>query len=106
MTREEVIAALTDVDGARRAADALDEHARALEHVVGWEEAAEIFRRVGAREITAGHFLTSVGEAVGSADLENKVLMLPTLYRLLAKYPRLIEDHRKTPVLTTFPPSE
>lgn len=61
---------------------------------------------MGAREITVGHFLTRVGDCIGSADLENKVLMLPLLYRLLAKYPRLVEDHRAKPALTTFPPNE
>lgn len=106
MRKEEIIQAFTFGRTARSAAAALEGQARELEAQVGPEEAIEIFRRVAAREITVGGFLTSVGEAVGHADLENQFVLLPTLYRLLAKYPTLLEQHRAKPPITTLPPSE
>lgn len=106
MTREEVIGALSDVGSAAHAADALRVQATALALELRWDEGVEIFRRLAAREITAGGFLTSFAEAVAKADLENQVLLAPTCFLLLAKYPHLLEQHRAKPAITTFPPSE
>lgn len=106
MTSEDVIAALTDVAAAARAADALRVQATALALELNWDEGVEIFRRVSAREITAGGFLTAFAEAVAKADLENQVLLAPTCFLLLAKFPHLLEQHRAKPTVTSFPPSE
>jgi hypothetical protein len=97
---------LIDFDAAREASRALEAPALALCSVVGDEEALEIFRRVGAGEIKTGDFLRSFGEAVAAADLPNKALLLPTCYKLLAKYPYLLERHREKPSITSFPPDE
>ncbi len=71
-----------------------------------WTEVREVFRRVAAREITAGGFITSFAEASSRADLDNFVLMLPAAYKLLCKYPHLLEQHRAKPAVTEFPPDE
>ena len=106
MTSEEIIRSLSDARAARAAALALDEPARELAEKVGADEAVEIFRRVAAREIKVGGFLTHVGEAVARADLENQFVLLPVLYRLLVKYETLLEQHRAKAPITTFPPPE
>lgn len=106
MTREDVIRALTDVGAAARAADELRVRAIALALELNWDQGVEIFRRVAAREITAGSFVTAFAAAVAQADLENQVLIAPTCFLLLAKYPHLLEQHRAKPPIITFPPSE
>jgi hypothetical protein len=91
---------------AQLASDELATPALALAESLDWQEAREIFRRVANRELTAGGFLTAFAESAARADLENFVLLLPTCYKLLAKYPTLLEQHRAKPALTTFPPEE
>lgn len=103
---DDVINALTDYDAAQRASNELASPALELAEELAWEEALEVFRRVAANEITAGSFLTRFAAAVAAADLENRVVMLPTVYKLLVKYPALLEQHRARPAITEFPPSE
>ncbi len=99
----DVLIALTDYDAASAKSRMLETPALRLVEELDWREAVEVFRRVAAREITAGGFLTRFGEAVATADLENQVLLLPTIYKLLAKYPALVEQHRAKAPLTGFP---
>ena len=106
MTRQDIVQALAYGHAARAAAAALDEPARALEAELGPAEVVEVFRRVAAREIVVGGYLTSVGEAVTHADLENQLVMVPFLCRLLVKYETLLQQHRAKPSITTFPPDE
>jgi hypothetical protein len=95
---------LFDYESASAESRSLESPALELAGAVHWSEAVEVFRRVAAREITAGSFLTNFGEAVAAADLPNQVLMLPTIFKLLAKYPQLLDQHREKPSITAFPP--
>jgi hypothetical protein len=101
-----LIGEMTDFNAASARSAILEPFAMSLAEVYEWQEVREIFRRVAAREIKVGSFLQSFADAAAHADLENFVLLLPTAYKLLAKYPTLIEQHKAKPPITEFPPNE
>ena len=94
---KDVMRALTDFDAASAADKALEPRMLALAKELEPDEVREVFRRVAAGEITAGEFVQRFAAAVAAADLENFVVLLLASYKLLVKYPRLLEQHRARP---------
>ncbi len=95
-----VLNALTDEDAADQASYRLEKPALFIASYMSRAEVFELFRRLAARELTAGDFVTRFAETISVADLENKVLLLPTAFKLLAKYPHLREQHQAKPAST------
>lgn len=101
---EVMLRELQDFDRACRLSRELESPACVLASEFGREEAREIFRRVAANEIQTGDFLRRFAEALTAADIENFAVLLPTAFKLLAKYPYLVEQYRAGPAITEFPP--
>ena len=105
-TAEAELKRLIDFNQATLASRTLEASAMELVEKLDWQEVREIFRRISANEIETGAFLRRFSEATTAADLENFAVLLPNCYKLLAKYPMLLERHRATAPLTEFPPAE
>lgn len=106
MNVKQQLSELSAFDRAAEASAGLAQPALKLAAEFEWHEVREIFRRVAANEIAAGGFLRRFAEAATAADLENFAILLPNCYKLLAKYPHLVEQHRAKPAITSFPPEE
>lgn len=103
---EAMLRGLQDFDRACRLSRELEAPACALASKLGHEEVCEIFRRVAANEIQTGDFLRRFAEAITAADIENFAVLLPNAFKLLAKYPHLVEQYRARPALMEFPPED
>lgn len=86
---------LIDFDAARLKSKLLENPALALTADFQPDEVKEIFRQIASMEIHAGGFLRYFAAAISVADLENFSILIPSCYKLLAKYPTLIEQYNK-----------